>query len=73
MLGCSCQGNSDGGALQMLPAQLAHAGTSELSFFVQGVRTGLAIRAAEQAKWTRLAVVMALTFGTITFLKHFNE
>lgn len=69
---CSeCQNQDE--ALRMIPLQLQNAGSSELQFYVQGVRTGLAIRAAEQAKWTRLGVMLALTFGTLTFLKHFGE
>jgi hypothetical protein len=71
-MGCECQhkqGSSDD-ALLMMPAQLAAAGTSELSFYIQGVRTGLAIRAAEQQKWQRLGVMAALTFGILSFLKH---
>lgn len=54
----------------MMPAQLQAAGTSELGFYIQGVRTGLAIRAAEQQKWQRLGVMLALTFGVLTFMKH---
>ena len=70
MLGCNC--HEQDVALQMLP-QLAGASSEHLNFYIQGVRTGLAIRAAETAKWTRLGVVLALTFGVLTFMKHFGE
>jgi len=70
-MGCDCQQQSDG--LLVLPRQLEAAGSSELSFFVQGVRTGLAIRAAEQAKWQRVGVMLALTFGVLTFFRHWGD
>jgi hypothetical protein len=58
---------------QLLPQQLAFADNSSLGFFIQGVKVGMSIRAAEQVKWTRLAVIMGLAFGVITFMKHYNE
>jgi len=74
-MACDCQHPNGVGVedLAMIPQQLAAAGTSELSFYIQGVRTGLAIRAQEQQKWQRLGVMLALTFGVLTFLRHFNE
>ena len=56
-----------------LPASLLGAGNESLNFFISGVRVGMQIRAAEMQKWTRLGVILALTFGTLTFLKHFGE
>jgi len=53
--------------------RLMEAGNESLIFFVQGVKVGLQIKASEQAKWTRIAVIMGLTFGVITFVKHMNE
>lgn len=75
-LGCDChsgQGQGVDEAMRLIPPQLMQAGVPELNFFIQGVRTGLAIRAAEQAKWQRMGVMLALTFGALTFLKHFSE
>lgn len=68
-MGCSCQ-QQQPHTLEAfgISAGLEHAGSSELFFYIQGVRTGLQIKAAEQAKFTRLGVLLALTFGTITFL-----
>lgn len=69
---CSeCQNQDE--ALRMIPLQLQNAGSSELQFFVQGVRTGLAIRAADQAKWQRFGVILAVAFGAIAFMKHIGE
>lgn len=76
MFGCDChsgQGPKVDEALRMIPPQLMQAQGPELMFYIQGVRTGLAIRAQEQAKWTRIGVILALTFGTLTFLKHFGN
>ena len=74
-MGCSCQQQTDFGQPDglMLLRQLEGAGTSELTFFVQGVRTGLAIKAAEQAKWQRLGITLALTFGVLTFVRHWSD
>lgn len=77
MLGCECQqGHGHGGqdeALRMLPQQLQGAGNDSLMFYIQGVRTGLAIRAAEQAKWQRVGITLAVAFGAIAFLSHFGD
>lgn len=72
-MSCDCQNENSHDALQYLPQQLMGAPAESLNFYIQGVRTGLAIRAGETQKWTRLAVIMALTFGTLTFLRHWNE
>jgi hypothetical protein len=45
------------------------AGNESLMFFVQGVKVGMGIHAAEQQKWTKIAVILSLTFGVISFLK----
>lgn len=76
MLGCDCQSGQGHGtdeALQALPVQLAGASNESLSFYIAGVRTGLAIRQADNAKWTRLGIILALTFGTLTFMGHLNK
>lgn len=75
MFGCECQQQQQGSdkALAFLPRQLEQASSGELFFYVQGVRTGLEIKAAEQAKWQRFSVILALTFGVLTFVKHMNE
>ena len=48
------------------------AGNESLMFFIQGVKVGMSVKAAENAKWQRLGVILALTFGTLTFMKHFG-
>ncbi len=76
MLGCACQQQSRGeqeDALALLPMQLRGATNDNLMFYIQGVRTGLQIKAAEQAKWQRLGVMLALTFGVLTFLNRFTR
>ena len=76
MFGCECQqqsSRSQEDALALLPMQLQGATNDNLMFYIQGVRTGLSIKAAEQAKWQRLGVMLALTFGAITFLNKFTS
>ena len=51
---------------------LMAAGNESLMFFIQGVKVGMSVKAAENAKWQRLGVILALTFGTLTFMKHFG-
>lgn len=74
-MGCECQqpqsqNASTGYGLDVMHMQHLAQDQSALYWYVQGVRTGMQIRAAEQTKWTRLGVIIALAFGTITFMKH---
>lgn len=71
-MACSCQQQQQG-ALQLLPLELAAANNENLHFFIQGVRTGLQIKAAEQVKWQRMGVMLAITFGAIAFWKHVKD
>lgn len=70
-MGCECQNGRE--IEQMFPRELLTSGYEGIQLYAAGVRTGLAIRAAEQAKWQRLGVILALAFGAITFWKHLNE
>ncbi len=73
-MSCECQpsggGQATGYGLDLMHMQALAQDQSALYWYVQGVRTGMQIRAAEQTKWTRLGVIIALAFGTITFMKH---
>lgn len=70
-MGCQCQQQTS--PLEVLPRELAMASSENLHFFIQGVRTGLQIKAAEQVKWQRMGVMLAITFGAIAFWKHVKD
>ena len=76
-MSCECEQQSGSGApgygLDLMHMQALATDQSALYWYVQGVRTGMQIRAAEQTKWTRLGVIIALAFGTITFMKHIGS
>jgi hypothetical protein len=74
-MSCSCEQQQPQQAevIPYLPQLLAGADDGSLMFFIQGVKVGMNIRAAEQAKWTRLGIILAIAFGTMTFLKHQGE
>ena len=76
-MSCECEQQSRAGApgygLDLMHMQALATDQSALYWYVQGVRTGMQIRAAEQTKWTRLGVIIALAFGTITFMKHIGS
>ncbi len=73
-MSCECEQRSGGNAtaygLDMMHMQSLATDQSALYWWTQGIRTGMQIHAAEQTKWTRLGVIIALAFGTITFMKH---
>jgi len=48
------------------------ADSGSLMFFIQGVKVGLQIRAAEQQKWQRIGTIAALTFGALAFFRWYN-
>jgi hypothetical protein len=75
-MSCECnQQNSltSSGGLDFMQIQQLTTSDSSLHWFVMGVRTGLQMHAAEQAKWQRLGVILALGFGVMTFLHRFGE
>lgn len=75
-MSCHCdqfQGQQEQGPLDYLPASLMTAGNESLTLFIRGVSVGLQIKAQENAKWQRMSVMLALTFGVIAFVKHMNE
>lgn len=69
-MSCECQQSN---ALDFAGLQQLATDNNALYFFIQGVRVGQSIKAAEQQKWTRLGVILALTFGTLTFMKHLGN
>lgn len=72
-MACQCQMQGQGEAGSLIPfdfqQHLMTAGNESLMFFIQGVKVGMQVRASEQAKWTRIAVIASLTFGLITWMK----
>jgi hypothetical protein len=75
-MSCECQQqkgvDAAGYGIDLMQMHALAQDQNALYWYVQGVRTGMQIRAAEQTKWTRLGVIVALAFGTITFMKHIN-
>lgn len=71
-MGCDCnnQPRPDPGAMQLYQGlSMIGGGSNEnLAFFVQGVKVGMSIRAADQMKWTRLGIILAIGFGVISFM-----
>jgi hypothetical protein len=70
-MSCSCE--QPEALIQYLPQQLMGAGNEGLTLFIRGVQVGMGIRAAETQKWTRIGVLLALTIGSITLLKHLDQ
>jgi len=68
-MACQCQQQGSSLVPFDFQQQLMTAGNESLMFFVQGVKVGMSIHAAEQQKWTKIAVILSLTFGVISFLK----
>lgn len=72
-MGCECQTENAGTGFDLARMQALASNDSSLYWYVQGVRTGMQIRAAEQQKWSRIGVILALAFGTITFMHRFID
>jgi len=83
MLGCQCQmgqgstsPQDDPGMLQLyqgvqlLPPDMSE---SNLGFFIKGVQVGMQIRASDTQKWTRLGVILGLSFGILAFLNRMEK
>jgi len=71
-MACACQ-QQQSTALDFLPDQLMGADQGALMFFIQGVKVGLMVKAAEQQKWTRLGVIMAGCFGALAFFRWYTS
>ena len=72
-MSCGCDQQNSSNALDFAGLQSLATDQNALYFFIQGVKVGQQIRAADQAKWQRMGIILAVAFGAITFLKHMNE
>ena len=69
-----CRASQQGGhgALELLSLQTLATDQGALYWYAKGIQTGMQIRALDQQKWSRLGVIIAIAFGTISFLHRFD-